>query len=83
MSPQLSTIAEELDASGSLAKRVPALFAEATKPLVFVVDAGPLYDPLARVVREAGVPVFRSADQAIRSLGRYLCSRAPDAGVCG
>jgi hypothetical protein len=27
-------------------------------------------------VRRAGVPVFRSCDQAIRSLGRYLCHRA-------
>jgi hypothetical protein len=30
------------------------------------------------MIRSAGVPVFRSSDQAIRSLGRYLCHRAPD-----
>jgi len=28
------------------------------------------------MIRSAGVPVFRSSDQAIRSLGRYLCHRS-------
>ena len=46
------------------------------KPLIVVVDSGPLYDPLVRTLRLGGVPVFPSADQAIRSLGRYLCHRA-------
>jgi hypothetical protein len=41
-----------------------------------VIDSGPLYDPLVRALRLAGIPVFPSADQAIRSLGRYLCHRA-------
>jgi len=27
------------------------------------------------------VPVFRSCDQALRSLARYLCYRAPAASV--
>ena len=37
-----------------------------------VINSGPLYDPLARAIREVGVPVFRSADSAVRTLGRYL-----------
>ncbi len=40
-----------------------------------VVDSGPRYDPLVHALRVGGVPVFPSADQAIRSLGRYLCHR--------
>lgn len=79
MTPQLATTPSELDRPGTLGERLPRLFAEATKPLVFVVDAGPLYDPLAQAVRSAGVPVFRSSDHAIRSLGRYLCARS---GAC-
>jgi acyl-CoA synthetase (NDP forming) len=72
----LKTGPDEIDAPGSLAERIPRLFAEAGKPLIVVVDSGSLYEPLVRALRRAGVPVFPSADQAIRSLGRYLCHRA-------
>jgi hypothetical protein len=72
----LKTGPDEVESPESLAARIPKLFAEARKPLIVVVDSGPLYDPLVRALRLAGVPVFPSADQAIRSLGRYLCHRA-------
>ncbi len=75
LSPQLLTTPDELSNPGSLVARVPRIFAEYDKPLIFVVDCAAPYDKFARMVREAGVPVFRSADQAIRSLGRYLCHR--------
>jgi acyl-CoA synthetase (NDP forming) len=76
----LHTAPDELDDPGSLAQRIPRLFAEASKPLIVVVDSGSLYDPLVRALRLGGVPVFPSADQAIRSLGRYLCHRVEPAG---
>lgn len=75
MSPTIRTAPHEIDAPDTLAARLPRLFRAADKPLVAVVDAGPLYNALARAIRSAGVPMFRSADQAIRSLGRYLCHR--------
>ena len=71
----LKTAPDEIDTEGSLADRIPRLFAAAKKPLIVVVDSGALYEPLVRALRLAGVPVFPSADQAIRSLGRYLCHR--------
>ena len=74
---QLLTTAAEIESPDSLAARVPRLFASIAKPLILVVDCGPPYDALVRAVRSAGVPVFRTCDQAIRSLGRYLCHRAP------
>ena len=40
-----------------------------------VIDAGEAYATLATAMRRAGVPVFPSCDQAIRSLGRYICRR--------
>jgi acyl-CoA synthetase (NDP forming) len=79
MTPRLQTTPRELatpGASASLAERVPRWAQASAKPLIFVVDAGPLYDALAQAVRASGVPVFRSADQAIRSLGYYLHRRA-------
>jgi hypothetical protein len=44
--------------------------------LIAVIDAGKSYDPLSSLLRRNGIPVFPSCDQAIRSLGRYLCHRA-------
>ncbi len=75
LSPQLLTTPEELSDPGSLAARLPRIVADYDKPLIFVVDCAEPYDKFSRVIRESGVPVFRSADQAIRSLGRYLTHR--------
>jgi acyl-CoA synthetase (NDP forming) len=77
LSAALKTVPGELEDEDSLAFRLPALFAAADKPMIVVVDSGPRFDPLVRSLRLGGVPVFPSADQAIRSLGRYLCHRAP------
>lgn len=71
----LATVPGELEAAGSLAERLPRVFAETEKPMIAVVDSGARYVPLVHALRRGGVPVFPSADQAIRSLGRYLCHR--------
>ncbi len=63
--------AESLDEEGSVVRRLAALAGEVAKPWVAVVDAGPLYDPMARRLEAAGVPVFRTADRAIRLLGAW------------
>ncbi|HKQ49039.1 MAG TPA: indolepyruvate oxidoreductase subunit beta [Phycisphaerae bacterium] len=75
LTPALRTTNDELDDPASLAHRLPRLFAEYDKPMIVVIDAGTTYESLAGRIRSAGVPVFRSCDQAIRSLGRYLCHR--------
>jgi hypothetical protein len=36
------------------------------------VDAGKLYDPMARALMAAGVPCFRSVDGAMRAFQKYL-----------
>ncbi|TWT45587.1 hypothetical protein RAS1_20150 [Phycisphaerae bacterium RAS1] len=79
LTPALKSTAAELADSAALPQRLPRLLREHRKPLVFVVDCGPLYDPLALAVRAAGIPVFRSSDQAIRSLGHYLDHRVSGA----
>ncbi len=75
MTPAMLTTAEEISKVDSIAHRIPRIFHEYIKPLIFVVDASETYDALASQVRIDGVPVFRSADQAMRSIGRYLCDR--------
>jgi len=76
LTPQLLTTEDELAKTGSLVDLLPGLLKASTKPLVAVIDSGERYEPMTRRLREAGVPVFRSADQAVRSLGRYLCHRS-------
>jgi len=66
---------DELDRDDALPARLGRLSAVHDKPLAVVVDSGPRYVPLVQRLREAGLPVFPSADQAVRSLGRYLCHR--------
>jgi len=75
LTPEMRTTSDEIGDTDSIAHRLMTLFRESPKPLVVVIDSGPTYEALARKIRAAGVPVFRSSDQAIRSLGRYLCYR--------
>ncbi len=75
LTPALATTPAEFGSRDTLAEVMERLVAGTTKPICAVIDAGPLYEPLVRRVRDKGIPVFRSADQAVRSLGRYLWHR--------
>ena len=85
LTPQMRTTADELAKGGSLADRLPKLLAASRKPVIAVLDSGRAYDAFEHQLREQAVPVFRSCDQAMRSLGRYLCHRTaqrpPQAGA--
>lgn len=74
LAPVLHTLADDLDDSCSF---VPLAreWKKARKPVVFVLDGGDLYAPLARRLREEGLPVFRSADAAVRALAMWLGSK--------
>ncbi len=63
---------EDLSREDSFASRFGRIMAESEKPWVAVVDVGALYDPLARELERRGVPVFRSADRALRMLNAWL-----------
>jgi acyl-CoA synthetase (NDP forming) len=75
LTPTMKTTPDEISSSSSLALRIPEIFKASSKPLVVAIDSGPLYDPLARAIREGGVPVFRSADSAVQAMGRYICHK--------
>jgi acyl-CoA synthetase (NDP forming) len=66
---------EDLLASGAIAPRLIRVARECRKAWVAVVDAGALYDPMARALEEGGVPTFRAADRAVRVFGRYCEER--------
>ena len=67
--------AEDLEMAGGVADRLGVLWAATTKPWVAVVDSGPLYDPLAERLEAAGIPLFRSADRALRLFGAWIDAR--------
>ena len=51
--------------------RLARVFKTTRKPMVVVIDSGALYDAMADGLARAGVPVFRSADRALRALDAW------------
>jgi acyl-CoA synthetase (NDP forming) len=78
LTPAMQTLApgethsESVESPTSIAKRLPEIAAEHDTPLVAVVDSGVLFDPMAAVLEQGGLPVFRSADRAVRVLTRWV-----------
>lgn len=62
---------EDLRSPDAVAARLARLWRETSKPWVVVVDSGPLYDPLAEALDAAEIPVFRTADRALRLLEKW------------
>ena len=67
---------EDVTREDSIAARYGRLMRETDKPFVTVVDTGPLYDPLCRELEKHGVPVFRTADRALKMLELWRNSPA-------
>jgi acyl-CoA synthetase (NDP forming) len=63
--------AENPVAADAVGPRLVRLWRQSRKPWVMVVDSGPLYDPLAHLLANAGLPVFRTADRAVRLLAQW------------
>ncbi len=81
MTPAMRTLAPSADGGAgildpeSFAQRIIGLFRRTDKPFVVNIDGGKLYDPLCDLLDEAGVPVFRRSDEALRFLRRYIAVR--------
>ncbi len=67
---------EDVRKADSIANRYGSLMSETKKPFVTVVDTGPLYDPLCRLLEKYGVVVFRTADRALKMLELWRTSPA-------
>ena len=63
---------ENIYSPQSIGKRLADIFQKTSKPFVVNIDAGALYQPLVDLLEEAGVPVFRRADEALRFLGKFV-----------
>jgi acyl-CoA synthetase (NDP forming) len=67
----LRTLAGEIVSDQSIVKLLTTLWHRTTKPWMVVLDSGELYDPAARRLTDEGIPVFRAADRAARTLGAW------------
>lgn len=62
---------EDLGLPNAVGARLIELWRSGAKPWVAVVDGGRLYDPLADLLAQAGIPTFRAMDRALRALDRW------------
>ncbi|MCG8532825.1 MAG: acetate--CoA ligase family protein [Desulfovibrionales bacterium] len=68
----------------SILNRALRLAAQSDKPLVCASDGGYLFEAIREALKEAGVPVFQTADRAVAALARYVQSRLHAASIrCG
>jgi acyl-CoA synthetase (NDP forming) len=67
--------AEDAGAAGAVAARLVDLWRRTSKAWVCVVDGGPLYDPFVAALEAGGIPVFRTADRAMRALDAVVGAR--------
>jgi acyl-CoA synthetase (NDP forming) len=65
----------DLDNPKSSVHLLPPLVERSEKPIIAVVDGGPLYDAMAGRLMDRGVCVFRSCMRATRALTRYVEAR--------
>ncbi len=49
-------------------------FQNTSKPMVFSLDSGKLYDPAVEMMEKAGLPCFRKIERAIRALDIFTAS---------
>jgi len=59
----------------SVANGIVRLKEVTSKAWVAVIDGGPLYDSMTAVLQENQIPVFRTADRALRILEKFCYSR--------
>jgi len=81
LAPSLKTLEGQLDSAKSFPSLARQWQQEFAKPIAFVVDAGDLYDPLVNALRAEGLAVFRSADEAVRALGKWLGKKLSRQGL--
>ena len=67
--------AEDVSNAGSVGRRLIEVLGRSPKPVVMNIDAGALYDPLAQMLEQAGVAVFRRSDEAVGFLAKLAAAR--------
>ncbi len=66
---------EDVTRADSIAMRLIRLKDDFSKPWVAAVDGGAMYDRMARLLEENGVPTFRTVERALQLFSRYCDKR--------
>ena len=62
---------EDITRDDALCSRLERIMNDTSKAWLTVIDSGTVYDPLAARLEERGIPVFRSADRALKMLNAF------------
>ncbi|MCE9560367.1 MAG: indolepyruvate oxidoreductase subunit beta [Armatimonadetes bacterium] len=76
LAPGLKTLEDTLAEPQSFVNLARKWLSRGEKAVVFAIDGGPEYDELVSRIRETGVPVFRSADEAARLMKLWVQHRS-------
>jgi acyl-CoA synthetase (NDP forming) len=63
---------EDIVRETSLPSRLIHIFRSTRKPMLFSLDAGPLYEACVQMMKRAGLPCFRKVDRATRALAAFV-----------
>lgn len=72
LAPGLKTLTGELDDPSAFPHLAAMWLVQSEKTIVMAIDGGPEYEDLVARLRAAGLPVFRSADEAAKLLRRWI-----------
>jgi acyl-CoA synthetase (NDP forming) len=81
MTPALNTLVpskdypEDLYSDTGIVARMKGIKDSTAKAWAAVVDAGPIYDEMARLLKAYEIPTFRTADRALRLFHRFCEAR--------
>jgi acyl-CoA synthetase (NDP forming) len=81
MTPALNTLVpgkehpEDLYSETGIVARMRRIKDSTSKAWAAVVDAGPIYDEMARLLKVYEIPTFRTADRALRLFHKYCETR--------
>jgi acyl-CoA synthetase (NDP forming) len=71
---------EDMRSAQGVGNRLIEVLGRSPKPAVVNIDAGALYDPMAQMLEQAGLAVFRRSDEALRFLDKLVNARRRAAG---
>jgi acyl-CoA synthetase (NDP forming) len=72
--PAMRTLSNE-DLDNSVAAKLAGIVRKYNKPVVFCVAGGKIYDAYREKAAQSGLPVFLSADRALRALSAFIALR--------
>ena len=65
----------------SLANAFPVLANNHDKPIIGIIEGGPMFEPFAAKLMDQGACIFRSTERGVRALVKYTASRLRSSAI--